>query len=458
MRRFAWQWLVISSVLIVGVAAIAETRPQYGGTLHVAMRAAPTSLDPADEGQGDSTGQRTITSLIFDTLIGREATGSLEGALAESWQVSRGNRQWQLHLRPGVRFQDGAPLTYEIAAASLRRANPSWNVRAEGDSLVIESDTPDPDLIEKLTLLRNAIVKKDADNRITGTGPFQIVDWQPGRRLILAAEEDCWRGRPFLDNIEIELGKTFRDQVTSLETAKTELAEIAPEQMRQVPQNRYHVARSAPIELLALLFTHPFSNDDDKALREAFRLSIERRSIYSVLLQGIGEPSAALLSTWISGYGFVFSQDENLVKARELRSQVRAVPTWNLGYEAADPLARLVAERVALNAKDAGLSLRPAASGLAEVKLIRIPLASSSPWIAFENLIADIGLPAPDGKGRSMQDLYGAEQTILASERIVPLFHLPVAYASSVRCKDWLVRTDGSLDLANSWLDSAPQP
>ena len=48
MRRFDWRWFAVSSMIVVAMAASAETRPQYGGVLHVAMRAAPASLDPVD--------------------------------------------------------------------------------------------------------------------------------------------------------------------------------------------------------------------------------------------------------------------------------------------------------------------------------------------------------------------------------------------------------------------------
>ena len=48
MRRFAWQWVVVSSMLLM--PAEAEMRPQYGGTLRVAMREAPMSLDPLSGG------------------------------------------------------------------------------------------------------------------------------------------------------------------------------------------------------------------------------------------------------------------------------------------------------------------------------------------------------------------------------------------------------------------------
>ena len=68
MKPIGWRWFAVSSLILAAVTAMAETRPQYGGVLHVAMRAAPTSLDPADNMQPDSFGRRSLTRLMFDTL------------------------------------------------------------------------------------------------------------------------------------------------------------------------------------------------------------------------------------------------------------------------------------------------------------------------------------------------------------------------------------------------------
>ena len=104
MKLFDWRWLVVSSVLVVAVTATAESRPQYGGTLHVAMRAAPTSLDPADGTQMDSFARRSLTMLMFDTLVTIDENGRVQASLAVSWQTSAtsaNNQRWQLRLRQG---------------------------------------------------------------------------------------------------------------------------------------------------------------------------------------------------------------------------------------------------------------------------------------------------------------------------------------------------------------------
>jgi ABC-type transport system substrate-binding protein len=453
MKLFAYHWLAVSS-LFLGLLARAETRPQYGGTLRVTMHGAPETLDPADNRVPDSFARRSLTSLLFDTLVTWNM-GHAQPGLADSWQASKGSQRWQFRLRHGVKFHDGTPLTSEIAAASLRFANPAWSVRADGDSVIVDCDGPNPEMLAEVALSRNAIVKRDGEEKVSGTGPFHIVDWQPGKKLTLAAEEECWRGRPFLDGVEIEMGRSFRDQATALEIGRADLVEIAPEQAHHFSPARGRLVSSAPAELMALGFARDASSPDEKLLRGALGLSVDRGSIHSVLLQGAGQPAGGLLPTWISGFGFVFSSQADLKKARQLRDQVHTARAWTIGYDASDPLARLLVERIALNAKDGGLSLVPKAVGASDLRLMRIPLASSDPWIALDGIAAQSGLPKAKNNGASVDELFAAEQAALSSQRVAPLFHLPVFYAASASLRDWALRMDGSLDLANAWLGAA---
>jgi ABC-type transport system substrate-binding protein len=454
MRLIVLRWLAVSSLLMAALAAGAETRPRYGGTLHIAMRAAPTSLDPADSTLANSYTGRSITFLIFETLVTTDDGGRIHGALATSWQGASGNVHWQFHMRRNVKFHDGAALTAEIAAASLRVANPSWKVATDGDSVVIECDGPDSNLLAELAQQKNAIAKRNPDKSI-GTGPFQIVDWQPGKELTLAADEDYWRGRPFLDGIEIEMGKSFRDQLTALELGRTDLVEVAPEQAHRVSLEGRQIVSSSPVELLALVFSHDAQTPEEKSLREALARSVERASIRSVLLQGTGQATGGVLPNWISGYDFVFPADVDLARARHAQEQVRTIPTWTLGYDTSDAVARLLADRIALNGKDAGLSLQPTSAGTSDLRLMRIPLPSADPWIDLAEVSAICGIPPTKNKSNSIEDLYAAEQTLLATQRIIPLFHLPVSYVSASTLQNWNAHPDGTLSLADAWLRSS---
>jgi peptide/nickel transport system substrate-binding protein len=417
------------------------------------MHSAPVSLDPADGTQPDSFALRTVSTLLFDTLVTTNANGRVEPALATSWRaLSRG--RWQFVLRDGVKFHDGSALTSEIVATSLRISDPSRNVTVSGSFVIVVADTFERELLAELSLQRNAIVKRNSANGLSGTGPFHIVDWQAGRRLTLAAEENCWRGRPFVDGVEIEFGRGMRDQLTALDLGKADLIEVAPEQARRISIGSHRLAGSLPIELWAIVFTRDASSEQETALREALALSIERGSMRSVLMQGAAQPAGSVLPIWMSGYGFVFPTDADLPRARHLREQVRAIPIWTLAYDGSDGLARLVAERIALNAKDAGLMLQPISNANADARLVRIPLASADPSVSLRAVSATTGLTTPMNDEGSAEELYSAENAMLQSKRVLPLFHLPVSYMSGEKVKGWTVQSDGRVDVSDAWLES----
>jgi MarR-like DNA-binding transcriptional regulator SgrR of sgrS sRNA len=414
-------------------------------------------LDPPDCAQPTSFAQRNLALLIFETLVTTDDSGRVHPALATAWQELPGSRRWEFLLRRGVKFHDGEAFTPETAASALRNAHPSWNVIADANSVIIESDAPDPALPLRLALPCNAIVRKTADGQPIGTGPFHVADWQPGKKLSLAAEENYWGGRPFLDAIEIELGKNYRDQLVAFELGKEDLVEVAPEQSHRVSAEGRRVLSSAPMELLGLIFSRDAQSSDDKLLREALAFSVDRVSIRSVLLQGAGQTTGSILPDWMSGYGFVFLSGADIPRARHQREQVRNAPEWTLGYDAGDSLAHSLVERIVLNARDAGLTLRPTTGTAADLRLVRIPLDSAYPPIALESFAATVGLPKPTVDGDSAEDLYSAEQALLATQRLIPLLHLPATYGVSPTLNNLTIRSDGRWNLADAWLGSVKQ-
>lgn len=452
MRHFAWQWLAASSLLLATFSASAETRPQYGGTLRIAVRESLASLDPGDQLQPDSFARRNLLALIFETLVTVDDRGRIHSALATEWQAAPGDQRWQFKIRRGVKFHDGSELTPEIAASVLRMANPSWKVFSEEDFVIVERDHADSDVPAELALTRNSVVKKNGGGKLSGTGPFHVEDWQAGKHLTLGAEENHWRGRAFVDAVDVEMGKNFHEQILELESGKTDLVEVAPEQSHRAAIEGIRISSSQPMELIALVFAKEAQTPDEKMRRLALARSIERGSMRSALLQGAGQPAACLLPNWISGYGFTFSTDADLKQARQVLQQVHGAPNWTLGYDANDSLGRVLVERIALNAKDAGLVLQPTATSIADARLVRIPLAKADPWIALENVAAALGMILPKANGDSVEDLYSVEQTLLKGGQVIPLFHLPAEWALSPSLQDWRSGADGSWRLDEVWM------
>jgi len=129
MRLTAWRLLAIASLL--SFAAPAATRPHYGGTLRVQMKARVTSLDP-----GEFAAQENLVALVFDRLVTLDQSAQPQPALAVSWRHDAEFKRWEFQLRSGVRFHDGSSLTASAAAAALEKLG----AMSQGDLLVLRSE------------------------------------------------------------------------------------------------------------------------------------------------------------------------------------------------------------------------------------------------------------------------------------------------------------------------------
>jgi peptide/nickel transport system substrate-binding protein len=424
--------------------------------LHIATRISPSSLDPADATKADSLARRNLIRLVFDTLVSLDAQGKAQPALAVSWRAESGNQRWQLWLRNNVKFHDGSQLTPEAVAASLRTGNPDWTVLAANDSVIIQTNANDPDLLVELAMPRNSIAKKVAGGTWVGTGPFRITNWQPQKSGTLSAVEEYWGGRAFVDTIEVQLGRNPREQMIDFDLGKLQIADVTAEQTRHLAEEGRHIVNSAPLELVALVFAREPQSSDEVKMRQVLALSIDRASIRSGVLQDAGEPTAAILPNWISGYAFVFPAGRELTKAQEERSEIQRAPALTLGYDPEDALARLIAERIVLNARDAGITLQAVAGLKTDIRVVRVTLSSVNPRIALQSSAIALGLTRPTVSGTSIEGVYKAESELLRSQRVIPLFQLPLSYAISPAVQNWNTAPDGSWHLADAWLGSAP--
>ena len=457
------------AVTIAPTIASAETRPHYGGTLRVMLQSAPAALDltanPANAPPADYWDAARALSLIGDTLIKLDAQSRPQPALAVAWQSDSTGRRWQFTLRRGVKFHDGSAASPASIAQILGALHPGWIVRPSADSVSIESETAMRALLAELALPRNLLFKRNANGVPIGTGPFLVAEWQPGRLLKLAASEESWAGRPFVDAVEIEFGKSLRDQSVALELDKTDVIESAPQAANPSQRrNSSSSSSSLPVELMALVFSAN-SRAQDPRLREALALAIDRKPIQSVLLKGAGEPAASILPNWMTGYSAVFSAQANPQRARTILADSRQ-PALNLSYvlsyDPRDPQAQLIAERIALNAREVGITVQVSLSGAEDVRLVRAVLPSPDPATSLTEAARQLGLPQPQfpgtTRGNSLDDLYQAERSLLAGYAVIPLFHLPLASAASARVRDWEPGRLGQwceagFSLADVWLE-----
>ena len=449
MRRSAWQLLALISLTGFRAGAPAETRPRYGGTATVELHEALALTDPGDW-------PPALVPLVYDRLVRLDEGGQPRPALAISWRHDPDNKRWEFRLRPGVKFHDGSPVTAGAVAASLKlHVGANVAISSEDGGVIIQEETPAPDLPGNLADARFAILRRGADGVTSGTGPYRIAEWQAGRRAVLAANEDYWGGRPFLDGIELRMFRAYRDQAADLELGKADVVELSVEDARRASQRGLRTWSSAPSELVALVFEHSRGPGENISFRQAVALSIDRAAIHDVLLQRQGEASGALLPQWMTGYAFLFPVARDLERAQRTAATVpKAGLRATLSYDPADALSRSIAERIAVDAREAGILIQVAAAGQADMRIMRVPVRTPDPAQGLADLAAAFHMgELIEPSAITAEARYQVEKKVINDFRLIPLCHLPEILGIGTRVRDWQPHRWGDWRLDQVWLE-----
>ena len=485
MKRTALRFLAATSLLFALSTGPAATRPRYGGRLRMEIGVRVSSLDltqPTDAaagtaGTGSSAGwpeeygedraASKLGALVYDRLVRLNSAGQPQPALAVSWEHDAQSVIWRFKLRPGVKWQDGSPMIAAEVATALETVIPGRGWSVADDTLEIDTGSSRPAFpLYLATAPRAVLIRKSGGPPgmpPLGTGPFRVGEWEAGRRVVLAANEEYWGGRPYLDSIQVEMGRSSRERLLDLELDKSDLAELDPAEARHAQQGGRKVWTSAPAEVLALVFNPSSRKAQDRRLREAIARSIDRSAIQRVLLQNYGEATASLLPQWLSGFAFLFPTTADLGRARQLSAEAGAVPPLKLGYDVGDALARQVAERVAVNARDGRilLDVAPLTRGWTKrrgdgVDAVVWRARIDGPTLELAALQCSewFGFPANGFKTDSPDEVYAAERRFLDDFSTVPLADVPELVGLGPRVKNWSPSRSGDWRLDDVWLEA----
>jgi peptide/nickel transport system substrate-binding protein len=454
--------LLLAAVFSCATAALAATRPHYGGTLRVEMRGSLSSFDiAADANAGRALLRDVLLGSVCDRLVALDAGGEIHPSLAAAWRSEADGRSWTFTLRDSVVMQNGAALTPQTAVAALAAQNPNWKISVSGKDVVVESDHPLPSLLYELAEARNSVCVAGSDGHWIGSGPFQIGNFRPGQSVDLLAFDDAWQGRPFLDRISIQMGRTLAAQSNDFQLGRADVIESDPAQQR--PPNSVPTF-TRPLELIALAFTPNHPAATNPAMREPLARAIDRTSIFSVLLRKEGEPSAALLPEWISGYAYLFNPAQRPAEPypSAIRSRFPAGFSLALAYDGSDELARLISERVSLNAREAGITVqaRPESplfrSFDADLKLVRVRISSPDPAAALSTIgeaLDNPGLQAAESASGA-DKLFAIENDALKDYFTIPIAQIPESFILSPAVRDWRMTISGNADWGSLWLET----
>jgi ABC-type transport system substrate-binding protein len=119
---------IVASLIVALTACSSGDRVDLGdgssGNLVAAIAGEPDQLDPQKTSAYFSF---EVLENVFDTLVQPDANLEMRPALAESWTVSPDQPAWTFHLRRGVTFHEGSPITADDVVYSYRRIiDQSW--------------------------------------------------------------------------------------------------------------------------------------------------------------------------------------------------------------------------------------------------------------------------------------------------------------------------------------------
>lgn len=471
--RLRWfQLIAISSAALAAATLYAARRPRYGGTLKLEIGSSLAALDPQASASGaeEATDRKALLNLIFEGLVHLDEHARPQPDLAESWRVSPDGKSWVFVLRRNVSLQDGSLLAPADVVNSLLAAAPRWKVEVQGDkaasAVLVSTEAPEPDLPSWLARAPYWIYRRTLEGALLGTGPFRLAEWEPRRHARFAANGSYWGGRPFLDSIDLQMGVAVRERIIDLELRKADFATLPAEMARRAGEQGIRVTVTPSAELLALTLFPGHIAAEDARVRQALALSIDRAGLASLILQKQGEPAGSLLPQWLSGTAFLFQTTPDLAKARALVSQAGSATRLRLGYDSSSALEQAVAERIAVNARDAGLSVvaqarTPANQSSFEAGLLWLPIATPVPRLALSDLLARLGLflgadSAALPPKAAAEEIYARERAAVDSFRVIPLVHLPDVYGVGPRVRDWIAPSfpgAGGTPFADVWLE-----
>ncbi|MEQ2128649.1 ABC transporter substrate-binding protein [Caldanaerobacter subterraneus KAk] len=275
-----------------------------------------------------------VLSAIFDGLIEVDLDGTYIPGLAEKWDLDKDNNTVTFHLRKGVQFSDGTPLTaYDVEFSYYVVADPTYDGPIDLSPAGIvgfkEYQEGKADKIEGIKVLDDYTIQIQleklmgttlSDLAITvipkhyygkdfkkgnlegvkalmqkplGSGPYVFDKFVPGQEVRLVANENYWKGAPKIKNLifktttdetavqALQAGET--DYETSNITAKKDNVEL----LESLGFVDYALLPTNGYGYIAFNFYQP--KFQDVRVRQALTYGLNRKAIVDAVYQGLAE-------------------------------------------------------------------------------------------------------------------------------------------------------------------------
>jgi len=314
---------LVTAILVAGTAYAQKP----GGILRMYHFDSPASLSLHEEVTFAALGPAMglFNNLVmFDQHVPQASFNSIVPDLASDWSWDEAGTALSFHLRQGIKWHDGKPLTANDVkctwdtllgkSAEKFRLNPrkAWyqnleEVSFKGDyEVTFRLKRPQPSFIALLAsgwspVYPCHVPPREMRTHPIGTGPFKLVDFKPNESIKVVRNPDYWKkDRPYLDGIEYTIIKNASTRVLAFIAGQFDMASpynltipLMRDIQNQAPQA---ICELTPTNVSRTLIVNrgkpPF---DDPEIRRALALSLDRKAFITTLNEGKADIGGAML-------------------------------------------------------------------------------------------------------------------------------------------------------------------
>ncbi|MGB9775096.1 MAG: ABC transporter substrate-binding protein [Anaerolineae bacterium] len=360
-RTVRWSALLIgagATLLIIALVYLALTYttvtvPATGGTYVEGVAGFPHAINPLLAAYNEV--DQDLCALVFSGLTRLNGRGEVEPDLALKWETSLDGLTYIFHLRSGLHWPDGAPLTADDVLFTVNlMQDPDfpgppdlgalWRTVQvfKDDDLTVRFVLSEPfaPFLDYTTVgllpahllegVRAADLPSiDLNLRPVGSGPFQVAEVETRQgdivSLLLKPNPEYHGPKPYLEGVRFRFYPSYQSAFRALQAGEVEgvgrvlLSEL-PQARQEADLNLY----SAPLAHQVLVFLNLAKKDElpffqEKEVRQALLYGLDRQGLVDEVLEGqaIVAHSPILAGTW-AYYGGIRHYEYDPQQARAL--------------------------------------------------------------------------------------------------------------------------------------------
>jgi peptide/nickel transport system substrate-binding protein len=286
--------------------------PSYGDTIIAASIGDATTLIPI---VASDSASHDICGLVYNGLIRYDKDLNIVGELAASWNIEEEGRVIVFNLHKNVKWHDNIPFTAEDVKFTYERLiDPDVRTPYSGDFLKIESlEVIDPYTVRvtykqpfspalsswgmwimpKHILENEDLNKTEYGRSPIGTGPYKFLRWKSGQRIDLIANDEYFKGRPYIDRYIYRIIPDTATMFLELQAEALDTMPLTPLQYRRQTSSEFFKTRYNKFRYPSFGYAYLGYNllDDkfkDKITRQALNYAIHKEALINGVLMGLG--------------------------------------------------------------------------------------------------------------------------------------------------------------------------